>query len=114
MNVNVKLSISDEDRNLMFRRLTGKDGKAMVSRADVNVWVKEQLEKFLRLGSPSTEKVDDLVDDSPDDPDYATPSNWDEEMTLEELHAALEEADKRNRLLNDRCNRLQHKLDTKR
>jgi hypothetical protein len=109
MNVNVKLSISDEDRNLMSRRLTGKDSKKMVSRAEVNVWVKEQLEKFLRLGSPTTEQVDDLVDDSPDEPFFDDP---DYASDLSERD--IEDVMKRNELLQHRVNVLQHRLDTTR
>lgn len=62
MNVNVKLSLTDEERNVMFRRLTGKSTKGMVSRADVNEWVKKELEKFLTLGSPTTERVEEVIE----------------------------------------------------
>lgn len=100
MNVNVKISISDEDRNLMFRRLTGKDTKGMVSRADVNAWVMEQLERFLRLGSPTTAQI--------------------EEIDVEEMMSTAEYSDedisevlKQNKLLQRRVNILQHALDTR-
>lgn len=39
MNVNVKLSLTDEERNTMYRNMTGKDVKRMVSRAEVNEFV---------------------------------------------------------------------------
>ena len=40
MNVNVKLSLTDEQRNVMYRNMTGKDVKRMVSRAEVNEFVR--------------------------------------------------------------------------
>ena len=40
MNVNVKLSITDDERNLMYRNMTGKDVLKMVSRSDVGEFVK--------------------------------------------------------------------------
>ena len=108
MNVNVKISISDEDRNIMFRRLTGKDTKGMVSRADVNEWVKEKLESFLRLGSPTTENASLLETAMETDERQAIRDAIDEG----DLEAALEEATKQNELLLTRVNQLQHKLDT--
>lgn len=47
MNVNCKVSLTDEQRVIMYQRLTGKNGKGMVSRADVNTFVKDRIEKFL-------------------------------------------------------------------
>ncbi len=108
MNVNVKISISDEDRNVMFRRLTGKNTKGMVSRADVNEWVKEQLENFLRLGSPTTEQIGDAVADAM--ADSISDNVRIEDYTREEI----EEIVKQNKLLLTRVNILQHRLDTKR
>jgi hypothetical protein len=35
MNVNVKLTLSDSDRNLIARKLSGKNIKRLCSRADV-------------------------------------------------------------------------------
>jgi hypothetical protein len=102
MNVNVKLSISDEDRNLMSRRLTGKDSKKMVSRAEVNNWVKDQLEKFLRLGSPATEKVNEAITER-EQIDFADLTEQD-----------IEDVMKQNKLLQHRINVLQHRLDTTR
>ena len=95
MNVNIKLSLTDEERNVMFRRLTGKSGKGMVSRADVNNWVKEQLERFLTLGSPTTEKV-----------------KVEQTMDFTDIDINVAEVMKQNELLTTRVNRLQFLLDT--
>jgi len=100
MNVNVKLSISDEDRNLMSKRLTGKDTKKMVSRAEVNEWVKGQLETFLRLGSPASTRVTEEIKE-----DF-------EEIDMDNID--VEEVMRQNKLLLNRVNVLQFALDKKR
>jgi hypothetical protein len=100
MNVNVKISISDEDRNLMFRRLTGKDTKGMVSRADVNTWVKEQLERFLTVGSPTTERVEEIEEREPINIDDFTQQD-------------IEDVIKQNELLLKRVNEQQNFIDRK-
>lgn len=97
MNVNCKLTLTDEERNVMFRRLTGKNGKGMVSRAEVNQWVKDKLQSFLSIGSPSTEQVEPEV----------------ELLTLADLeNIDVEEVMQQNKLLQTRINILQHRLDT--
>jgi hypothetical protein len=94
MNVNVKISMTDEQRNVMFRRLTGKNGKGMVSRADVNLWVKEQLERFLANGSA------EIVEES----------NEPISINIEDVDVG--EVITQNQLLQSRVNRLQFLLDT--
>ena len=101
MNVNVKISITDEDRNLMFRRLTGKDTKGMVSRADVNTWVNEQLERFLRVGSPTTERVAEVVEER-------EPINF-ADLTEQDIEDVL----RQNELLLKRVNDQQNFIDRK-
>ena len=39
MNVNIKLTLTDEERNLMLRNMTGVTRKRMVSRSEVNDFV---------------------------------------------------------------------------
>jgi hypothetical protein len=102
MNVNVKLSLTDEERNTMFRRLTGKTTKGMVSRADVNQWVKDQLQTFLTLGSPTTETINDRGSDQ-----YANP----EPIDIDDMD--VEEVIRQNKLLQTRVNRLQYLIDTR-
>lgn len=93
MNVNCKLSLTDEERNAMHNRLTGTSTKKMVSRADVNTWVKDQIERFIKVGSPTTEKVE-------------------VKLTPEQVaDIDVEEVMKQNELLLTRVNRLQFLLD---
>jgi hypothetical protein len=49
MNVNCKVSLTDEQRNVMFRKLKG--GKGMVSRKDVNAFVEQKIEECLNGGT---------------------------------------------------------------
>lgn len=52
MNVNIKVSLTDEQRNNMHRRLTGKQTKGMVSRATVNEFMQGCLDSFLTEEAP--------------------------------------------------------------
>lgn len=106
MNVNCKLTLTDEQRNTMFRRLTGKATKGMVSRADVCNWVNEQLERFLTLGSPETEQIGDKIADAMQDSISYSETNIDDIDVAEVL--------RQNELLLSRINVLQHRLDTRR
>lgn len=105
MNVNVKISITDEDRNLMFRRLTGKDTKGMVSRADVNTWVNEQLERFLRVGSPTTERVEEVVEER-------EPINF-ADLTEQDIEDVLRQNELLLKRVNDQQNFIDRKLNKK-
>jgi len=100
MNVNCKLSLTDEQRNTMFRRLTGKTGKGMVSRADVNNWVKDHLQSFLSLGSPTTEQVEEVETVRLTDEEFDNLEQGEIEWIIEQ-----------NKLLTTRVNRLQFMLD---
>lgn len=98
MNVNCKLSLTDEQRNQMHNRLTGTATKKMVSRADVNNWVKDHLDRFLQVGSPTTE------------PEVETVRLTDEEFdNLEQ--GEIEYIIEQNKLLHTRINKLQFTLD---
>lgn len=100
MNVNCKVSLTDEERNVMYRRLTGKNGKGMVSRMEVNNWVKDKIQNFLSLGSPSTEFV---CGSSETIPKKVQSTDGEE----------VEWVMKQNRLLTSRVNQLQHLIDTR-
>lgn len=102
MNVNVKVTLTDEERNVMFRRLTGKNGKGMVSRAEVNQWVKDKIQNFLSLGSPSTERVEEIEEINLTDNDV-------DNMETGEIEWVM----RQNKLLTTRVNRLQHLIDTR-
>jgi hypothetical protein len=101
MNVNCKLTLTDEERNVMFRRLTGKNGKGMVSRAEVNQWVKDKLQSFLSIGSPSTETVEEEIEVNLTDEEFDNLEQGEIEWII-----------KQNALLIKRVNILQHRLDT--
>lgn len=123
MNVNVKVTLTDEERNVMFRRLTGKNGKGMVSRAEVNQWVKDNLERFLTLGSPVTEGVI-FADTTPVEIPYdstkpivdveeAPPVKLTDEQFDDLEQGEVEYLITQNKLLQGRVNRLQHMIDTR-
>ena len=99
MNVNCKLSLTDAERNQMHNRLTGTATKKMVSRADVNNWVKDQIERLLKVGSPGTEQIKTEV--KPLDK-----INFDDVEPGE-----IMEVMRQNELLLTRVNRLQFMLD---
>ena len=96
----------------MFRRLTGKTGKGMVSRADVNVWVKEKLESFLTLGSPTTEEIDDepfIVNGQDRNAGRRQIALGANHVDPKDIN--VDDMLKQNELLLDRVNFLQNKLD---
>ena len=57
MKVNVKLSLSDEERNIMAVNISGKDSKRMVTRAEVNEFVQGCMDCITDaiIGQPVTE-----------------------------------------------------------
>jgi hypothetical protein len=61
VNVNCKVTLTDDERNKMFRKLNGSNGKGMVSRAEVNCFVKKKIAEVLN-GTAAPEKTIDLLD----------------------------------------------------
>lgn len=61
MNVNVKLSLTDEERNTMYRNITGKDVKKMVSRKDVSEFVAGAIASVLVEGDEEQDTCDQTV-----------------------------------------------------
>lgn len=114
MNLNCKLSLTDEQRNAIKRHLTGKDVKAMATRAEVCELVQELLEPFLTAPPKSHERkkaerakrkraafpvgMTDVPPHRPNPPAFA------------EGH---DDCCKANELLQRRVNVLQHRLDTR-
>jgi peroxiredoxin len=47
MNVNCKVALTDDERNKLYNRITGTVSKKMVSRADVNEFVKSKIAEAL-------------------------------------------------------------------
>ena len=96
MNVNVKITLSDEQRNVMYRRISGKNVKRLISRAEVNQLVQDFIAS--QLSGTFNE---------PEAPDTQESIN-----TAEFSDADITETLMQNKMLHSRCNRLQHKLDT--
>ena len=89
MNVNIKISMSDEDRNIMAMNLTGKISKRMVTRAEVNQFVQGCLDSItdsINIGSPRETVKVGYIDTNVPKP----AKNWfteDERSTVESLRA---------------------------
>lgn len=90
MNVNCKVSLTDEQRNLLYRRITGKDVKRLISRKEVCELVDDYIATLLN-GSSEPE------------PDQAE---------IEFPEGGHVDCCRANTLLLTRINRLQHRLDT--
>ena len=109
MNINCKLTLTDEQRNILKRRITGKDVKAMVSRKEVCELVNEYVQMLLTEGSPVLTATSHLE-----------LHDGELESVVDQLSIEFEEGDddfamvvKQNKLLLTRCNRLQHIVDTR-
>jgi hypothetical protein len=97
MNVNVKITLNDEQRNALYRRISGKNVKRLISRAEVNQLVQDFIASQLSGG---------FVGNEPEAPDIQESIN-----TADLSDADIAEMLMQNKLLHSRCNRLQHKLD---
>ena len=98
MNVNVKLSITDYDRNLIADRLDGKKSKRLVTRKEINELVAGFLDQYVR----------DQYD-AECDAEIQVPASL---VDQEEIDFCSDDCCTRNELLQTRVNKLQHKLDT--
>jgi hypothetical protein len=90
MNVNVKLSLTDDQRRALASSIAGKPVKRLATRADVNELVKDLLAATMAGSAPSLPTVPDNIDE----------------------HCSFD-CCRRNDLLQTRVNILQHKLDTR-
>lgn len=108
MNVNVKISISDENRRKIHENFYGGK-KGMISRKDVNAICQAAITDWL-MGRNSGPEVEAKAEE-----EFADQLRSDElfDMGNGELVEALIEAEKQNKLLTTRVNQLQHKLDTR-
>jgi len=97
MNVNVKISLTDEERNTLYRRMTGKDVKRLISRKEVCELVNEYIAVLLSTQEPEAYRGNDYGDDEPDQAD---------------MNFCSDDCCRTNTLLRQRMNRLQHRLDT--
>lgn len=103
MNVNVKLSLDDDQRRRLASYIAGKPVKRLATRGDVNAIVQELLQSALKGRSPAPrdhDPYDDLVA-SGGLPEAQPP-----------VTACSDECCLQNRLLLDRVNVLQGKLDS--
>lgn len=57
MNMNLKLSFTDEQRNLIKRKLTGKDVKALATRSDITEMVEGFVASVLEEEQPAPSPV---------------------------------------------------------
>ncbi len=94
MNTNIRITLTDAQRNVIKRRITGKDTKAMISRAELNQLVQEYVADLLSYKPISKPLLEE--------PDMPEPSEF-----------CGDDCCRRNELLQARVNRLQHRLDTR-
>lgn len=91
MNVNVRISLTDEQRNVLYQKITGKKVKAMITRAGV------------------VALVNDFIDSMLTDQAVSHPEQKPMALTMPDAH---DDCCKQNQLLLRRVNTLQHRLDT--
>jgi hypothetical protein len=117
MNTNIKISLTDEQRNILYQRMTGKNVKRMISRAEVNQLVHEYIEMLLTKGYPTFRVAGNptLVEDEDGGWDMGFNPHYAEiELSPEPTDLADDEYSmivKQNRLLLRRVNLLQARLD---
>lgn len=113
MNLNCRLSLTDEQRNNIKRNITGKDVKALATRAEICELINGLLEAFTSPPRPQREIPDPHACQQCAD---EGPHTHNCEGITYENQAALDfcsdDCCKRNELLQRRVNRLQHRLDT--
>lgn len=102
MNVNVKLSLTDDQRRALASSIAGKPVKRLATRADVNELVNQLLATTMAgkpLGAAHVAQV-------PSEPVVAGV------MHDNHLPYCSDQCCRQNELLQSRVNVLQHKLDT--
>lgn len=101
MNLNCKLTLTDEQRNNIKRHLTGKDVKALAKRAEICQLIEDLLEPF--LCAPRHESRGTVADAQDAREFYENQAS---------LDFCSDDCCTRNDLLQRRVNILQHRLDT--
>ena len=107
MNGNFKYSLTDEQRNVLHQRLTGKQTKGLASRADVCGILQDALDSMIQGTAPQPAletPQEDLELEQSLDPIGLAPQDFSD--------GDIEDIVKQNRLLLNRVNRLQHIIDT--
>lgn len=88
MNVNIKISMSDEDRNIMAMNLTGRISKRMATRAEINEFVQGCLDRI--TDSISIGEATNTVKVGYIDTGVPKPKSWfteDERSVVESMRA---------------------------
>ena len=101
MNLNCKLSFTDEQRNRIKQHLTGKPVKALATRAEICQLINDLLEAFTEPYVHVERKRDVATFEE------------DMEVIIDEgvNNACTEDCCRANELLRTRINTLQHRLD---
>ena len=105
MNVNCKLSLTDEQRNNIKQHLAGKNVKALATRADVCQLIQDLLEPFLDPPRPKPNPLDGWAA-------HDIEREKREPVAQNEIDFCSDECCKQNQLLLHRVNALQYRLDT--
>ena len=113
MNVNVKISLTDEQRNTLYRNANGNPPtKRMITRAEVNELVSDFIESMLNQPGVIVAKVvPHTFAAAPEQIEQSNPSMYG--RSIMDHPDVKEEANRINAALLNRINRLQHMLDTK-
>lgn len=106
MNVNIKLSLTDEQRNTLYRNMTGKDVKRMVSRAEVNELVNDYINDMMNDRTDIAVKRAERVIEAQPEPELLL-----EHLPCESFAGGHDQCCRQNALLMNRMNRLQFQLD---
>lgn len=114
MNLNCKLTLTDEQRNNIKRHLAGKNVKGLATRADVCQLVQHLLEPFLEPPRSKPNPRDgwaahDIEREEREPVGQSVPVGM---CPGDELDFCSDECCKQNQLLVQRVNTLQHRLDT--
>ena len=104
MNTNIRITLTDAQRNVLKRRLTGKDTKAMISRAELNELVQGYVNELL-LYKPIQKPLLEA--------EYRGADYGDDEPDQGDVDFCSDDCCRRNELLQRRVNILQHRLDTR-
>lgn len=114
MNGNFKYSMTDEQRNRLKRKLTGKSVKGLASRGDVCALLQKELDRLIGNGQIGDKVADAMADCIPPhmraEPEPIPQAQLD--FTAEDYTPAeVAEVIKQNKLLLTRINILQYRLD---
>jgi hypothetical protein len=113
MNVNIKLSLTDIERNTMYRNLFGGTSAKKVSRAQVSEFVQKKVREALVMDCTESvidfSQIEDVMKESISLPPVRLTDEDIDELEPGEIEYMIEQ----NRLLTSRMNRLQHMIDTR-